>query len=151
MYLSGNELPRQYPGFADGMCDFVNSLCEKPFKCAQVSLSSADNALFLVITMPKDYDSSAMVSLRQNCGDTFEKTGLSVRVSWVELAKTSFVDNEALASLAKNLSSGRLPSPFLPSCSRRAWPRFYGVFSGAHFTREFFSSSRRWALNLCES
>ena len=28
-------------------------------------------------------------------------TGLSVRFSWVEFAKTSFVDNDALASLAK--------------------------------------------------
>jgi len=85
----------------DGMCDFVNSLCEKPFKCTQVSLSSADNALFLVITMPRDSDSSAMVSLETKLRDTFEKTGLSVKVSWVELAKTSFVDNEAIASLVK--------------------------------------------------
>lgn len=87
----------------DGICDFVNSLCGKPFKCTQVSLSSADNALFLVITMPRDSDSSLMVPLEAKLRDAFEKIGLSVQVSWVEFTKTSFsfVDNEALASLVK--------------------------------------------------
>ncbi len=85
----------------DGICDFVNSLCEKPFKCTQVSLSSADNALFLVVTMPKDSDSAAMEALEAKLSASFEKSGLSVRVSWVEIAKTSFVDNEEIASLAK--------------------------------------------------
>ena len=85
----------------DGMCDFVNSMCEKPFKCTQVSLSSADDTLFLVLTMPKDSDSAAMGTLETKLRDAFGKVGLSVRVSWVEIAKTSFVDNEELASLAK--------------------------------------------------
>ena len=85
----------------DGMSDFVNSLCTKPFKCTQVSLSSADNALFLVITMPKDSDSVAMEALETKLRESFEKSGLSVRVSWVELAKTSFVNNEEIVSLAK--------------------------------------------------
>jgi hypothetical protein len=86
----------------DGIFEFVNFLCPKPFKCTQVSLSSAENTLFLVITMPRDSDSVAMESLEAKLRDSFGPSGLSVRVSWVELAeKSSFVDNDEIATLAK--------------------------------------------------
>jgi hypothetical protein len=84
------------------MLDFVNSMCPKPFKCSHISLSSAENTLFVVITMPKDSESVVMEALDTKLKDSFGESGLGVHVSWVELAeKSSFVDNDEIASLAK--------------------------------------------------
>ena len=85
----------------EGVRRFANVLCEKACPCTNVSLSPADNTLFLVVTMPKSGNAAEMGRFEKKLQDALASVGLLVRVSWIEPTEKSFVGEDELASLVK--------------------------------------------------
>ncbi len=126
----------------EGICEFVSSYCEKPFKCTQATLTSADNTLFLVVTRPASVEPSAISELETRLGGAFSEIGFSVRISWVETTKSAFVPDEKLVSIVSKPLLWAIAFAFLTlllkeGVSALLWALFWGcvIISGFLFFR----------------
>lgn len=116
-----------------GICDFVSAFCEKPFKCTQATLTSADGTLFIVVTKPSEMDPSITARLEAKLRSAFQKMGFSVRVSWVETTKSvSVPETNRLVSIISMPLIWAIAFAFITlllkeGVSALLWSLFWGV------------------------
>ncbi len=129
----------------EGICEFVNSYFEKPFRCTQATLSAADGTLFLVVAAPKSLEPDRMTGLESRLREVLSRMGFSVRISWVEINGKPTGSNEDLVLFFKQpfvwaVAFALFTLLLKEGLSALIWSLFWG---GAFFAAVMFLRSEK--------